>query len=35
VSLRVGKRVDPLKDDARHRLNQLADSKLDEEESST
>jgi hypothetical protein len=35
VSLRVGERVDPPKDDARHRLNQLADSKLDEEESST
>jgi hypothetical protein len=34
VSLRVGKRVDPPKDDARHRLNLLADSKLDEEESS-
>jgi hypothetical protein len=34
VSLRVGERVNPLKDDARHRLNQLADSKLDEEESS-
>jgi hypothetical protein len=35
VSLRVGERVDPPRDDARHRLNQLADSKLDEEESST
>jgi hypothetical protein len=35
VSLRVGKRVDPPKDDAHHWLNQLADSKLDEEESST
>jgi hypothetical protein len=34
VSLRVGERVDPPKNDARHRLNQLADSKLDEEESS-
>jgi hypothetical protein len=34
VSLRVGERVDPLKDDARHQLNLLADSKLDEEESS-
>jgi hypothetical protein len=34
VSLRIGERVDPLKDDARHRLNQLADSKFDEEESS-
>jgi hypothetical protein len=34
VSLRVGERVDPPKDDARHRLNLLADSKLDEEESS-
>jgi hypothetical protein len=35
VNLRVGERIDPPKDDARHRLNQLADSKLDEEESST
>jgi hypothetical protein len=35
VSLRVGERIDPPKDDAHHRLNQLADSKLDEEESST
>jgi hypothetical protein len=34
VSLRIGDRVDPPKDDARHRLNQLADSKFDEEESS-
>jgi hypothetical protein len=34
VSLRVGERVDPPKDDACHRLNQLADSKFDEEESS-
>jgi hypothetical protein len=33
VSLRIGERVDPPKDDACHRLNQLADSKLDEEES--
>jgi hypothetical protein len=33
VSLRIGERVDPPKDDARHRLNQLADSKFDEEES--
>jgi hypothetical protein len=32
--LRIGEHVDPPKDDARHRLNQLADSKLDEEESS-
>jgi hypothetical protein len=29
-----GRIIDPPKDDARHRLNQLADSKLDEEESS-
>jgi hypothetical protein len=35
VSLRIGERVDPPKDDTHHRLNQLADSKLDEEESST
>jgi hypothetical protein len=35
VSLRVQECADPPKDDARHRLNQLADSKLDEEESST
>jgi hypothetical protein len=34
VSLRIGERVDPPKDDARHRLNQLMDSKFDEEESS-
>jgi hypothetical protein len=34
VSLRIGERVDPLKDGTRHRLNQLADSKFDEEESS-
>jgi hypothetical protein len=34
VSLRIGERADPPKDDARHRLNQLADSKLDEEKSS-
>jgi hypothetical protein len=34
VSLRIEERVDPPKDDACHRLNQLADSKLDEEESS-
>jgi hypothetical protein len=34
VNLRIGERVDPPKDDTRHRLNQLADSKLDEEESS-
>jgi hypothetical protein len=33
VSLRVGERVNPPKDDACHRLNQLAHSKLDEEES--
>jgi hypothetical protein len=33
VSLRIGERVDPPKDDACHRLNQLADSKLDKEES--
>jgi hypothetical protein len=33
VSLRIGECVDPPKDDARHRLNQLADSKFDEEES--
>jgi hypothetical protein len=33
VTLRVGERVDPPRDDARHRLNQLADSKLDKEES--
>jgi hypothetical protein len=34
VSLRIGEHVDPPKDDARHRLNQLVDSKFDEEESS-
>jgi hypothetical protein len=34
MSLRIGERVDPPKDDALHRLNQLADSKFDEEESS-
>jgi hypothetical protein len=34
VSQRVRERVDPPKDDARHRLNLLAESKLDEEESS-
>jgi hypothetical protein len=34
VSLRIGERIDPPRDNARHRLNQLADSKLDEEESS-
>jgi hypothetical protein len=34
VSLRISERVDPPKDDACHRLNQLADSKFDEEESS-
>jgi hypothetical protein len=34
VSQRIGERVDPPKDDARHRLNLLADSKFDEEESS-
>jgi hypothetical protein len=33
VSLRIGERIDLPKDDARHRLNQLADSKFDEEES--
>jgi hypothetical protein len=32
VSVRVGEHVDPLKDDARHRLNLLAASKLEEEE---
>jgi hypothetical protein len=35
VSQRIGKRVNPTKDDARHRLNQMADSKLDEVESSS
>jgi hypothetical protein len=34
VSQRIGERIDPPKDDARHWLNQLADSKFDEEESS-
>jgi hypothetical protein len=34
VRLRIRERVDPPKDDTRHRLNQLADSKFDEEESS-
>jgi hypothetical protein len=34
VSQRIGERVDPPKDDARHRLNQLANSKYGEEESS-
>jgi hypothetical protein len=34
MSLRIGERVDPPKDDARHWLNQLADSKFNEEESS-
>jgi hypothetical protein len=33
VSQRIGERVDPPKDDTRHRLNLLADSKFDEEES--
>jgi hypothetical protein len=32
VSQRIRERVDPPKDDARHRLNLLADSKFDEEE---
>jgi hypothetical protein len=35
VSQRIGKRVNPTKDDARHRLNQMANSKLDEVESSS
>jgi hypothetical protein len=35
VSLRIGECVDPPKDDARHRLNLLVNSKLDEKESST
>jgi hypothetical protein len=30
--LRIGERVDPPKDDARHRLNQLVDCKFDEKE---
>jgi hypothetical protein len=34
VSQRIRECIDPLKDDACHRLNQLADSKFDEEESS-
>jgi hypothetical protein len=34
VSLRIRERVDPPKDDACHQLNQLADSKFNEEESS-
>jgi hypothetical protein len=34
VSQRIGERIDPPKDDARHWLNLLADSKFDEEESS-
>jgi hypothetical protein len=34
VSQRIGEHVDPPKDDGRHWLNQLADSKFDEEESS-
>jgi hypothetical protein len=34
VSLRIGEHVNPPKDDARHRLNQLADSKFNKEESS-
>jgi hypothetical protein len=34
VSQRIGERADPLKDYAHHRLNLLAESKLDEEESS-
>jgi hypothetical protein len=33
VSPRIGERVDPPKDDARHRLNQLVNSKFDKEES--
>jgi hypothetical protein len=35
VSQRIAERVDPQKDDAHHRLNLLADSKLDKEGSST
>jgi hypothetical protein len=35
MSLRVDKHVDPPKDDAHHRLIQLADSKIDEAECST
>jgi hypothetical protein len=34
MSQRIGEHIDPPKDDARHRLNQLADSKFNEEESS-
>jgi hypothetical protein len=34
MSQRIGERVDPPKDDARHWLNQLADSKFNKEESS-
>jgi hypothetical protein len=34
VSLRIGEHVDPPKDDARDRLNLLAESKLEDEESS-
>jgi hypothetical protein len=34
MSQRIGERIDPPRDDARHRLNLLADSKFDEEESS-
>jgi hypothetical protein len=34
VSLRIRECIDPLKDDAHHRLNQLVDSKFDEKESS-
>jgi hypothetical protein len=34
MSLRIGERIDPPKDDARHQLNQLAYSKFDGEESS-
>jgi hypothetical protein len=34
MSQRIGEHIDPPKDDARHRLNVLADSKFDEEESS-
>jgi hypothetical protein len=33
VSQRIGERVVPPRDDVRHRLNLLADSKFDEEES--
>jgi hypothetical protein len=33
MSLSIGEPVNPPKDDTRHRLNQLADSKFDEEES--